>query len=253
MIPLPEAFTSGPLAHRALHHHAAGRIENSTSAVQAAIANGIGVEIDVQLSSDWKAMVFHDYTLARLTDASGAVRAHPSDTLRQIPLTGSTDTIPTLPDILELIAGQIPVLIELKDQDGTLGSNIGRLEQAVAHALQGYDGPTAVMSFNPHSVRALKDLAPEIPRGLTTCAFPEADWPHIPASIRDRLAEIPDYDTTGASFISHQHTDLTSPHVTRLKDKGAKILCWTIRSPKEEAEARQIAHTFTFEGYDPTP
>ncbi len=253
MILLPEAFTSGPLAHRALHDRSAGRIENSPSAVQAALGKGIGIEIDVQLSSDWKAMVFHDYSLARLTDASGAVRGRPSTTLAQIPLNGSADTIQPLEDILSLIAGRIPVLIELKDQDGVMGSNIGRLEQAVAHALEGYDGPAAVMSFNPHSVRALKDLAPDIPRGLITCAFPEADWPHIPATIRDRLGEIPDYDTTGASFISHQHTDLTNPHVARLKDRGAKILCWTVRSPQEEAEARKIADTVTFEGYDPTP
>jgi hypothetical protein len=64
-----------------------------------------------------------------------------------------------------------------------------------------------------------------------------------------RLRAIPDYDSTASSFISHEAADLSSPRVADLNAQGAAILCWTIRSPAEEAQARRIAQNVTFEGY----
>jgi len=106
-----------------------------------------------------------------------------------------------------------------------------------------------VMSFNPHSMIAMAGLAPNIPRGLTTCSFSVKDWPLLPAGTRKRLREIPDYDAARASFISHQASDLDTARVADLKARGAAILCWTIRSAQSEAEARRIAQNVTFEGY----
>ncbi len=79
--------------------------------------------------------------------------------------------------MLELVAGQVPLLIEIKDQDGNMGPNVGPLEQAVVDALQGYDGPVAVMSFNPNSVAAIASLSPDTPRGIVTSAYRTEDWP----------------------------------------------------------------------------
>ena len=143
----------------------------------------------------------------------------------------------------------MPLLIEIKDQDGALGPDVGPLEEAVARAIAGYDGPVAVMSFNPHSVAAMARLAPDVPRGLTTCGLRPKGLAAPAAGGRDRLREIPDYDRDGASFISHEAADLDRPRVAELKDAGAAILCWTIRSPEAEAAARRIADNITFEGY----
>ena len=250
-VPLPPAFLDLPISHRALHDRSQGRIENSLSAIAAAIAAGYGIEIDLQLSSDGVAMVFHDETLDRLTDATGPVNSRTAAELARIRLTDSSDTIPSLPQVLALIAGRVPLLIEIKDQSLTMGPTDGRLEAATALALADYQGPVAVMSFNPSAVHHMARLAPDVARGITTSAYDPADWAPLPAEICDRLRDIPDYDATGASFVSHEAADLSRPRLAELKAKGAAILCWTIRSAEQEAQARHVADNVTFEGYHP--
>ena len=245
---LPRAFYDTPLAHRALHDVADGRPENSRSAIRAAIAAGYGIEIDVQLSADGAAMVFHDYALDRLTHHSGAVRLVPSKELKDIPLKGGDEGIPELEEVLDLVGGSVPLVIELKDQDGGMGIDIGPLEKAVAAAIDGYVGPLAVMSFNPNVVVMMAELAPSVPRGIVTSAYTYDDWP-LSNQTCDCLRAITDYDRAGASFISHEVSDLARPRVAELKDQGAMICCWTVRSALVEAEARKIADNITFEGY----
>ncbi|MDC0136569.1 glycerophosphodiester phosphodiesterase family protein [Sulfitobacter sp.] len=249
---LPRIFATLPFAHRALHDVADGRPENSRAAILAAIAAGYGIEIDVQLSGDGAAMVFHDYHLERLTDVQGAVQLHTADALKSTPLRGGNEGIPDLAEALEIVAGQVPLLIELKDQDGAMGPNVGALEQATAQALTGYDGDVAVMSFNPHAVAAMQVLAPDVPRGLTTSAYRPEDWP-LPEEVCAVLRGIPDYDRVGASFISHEVDDLESVRVAELKRSGAVVNCWTVRSAAQEAQARRVADTITFDGYLAAP
>ncbi|MFV2051519.1 glycerophosphodiester phosphodiesterase family protein [Aliiroseovarius sp. YM-037] len=249
MIPLPDSFLTIPIAHRGLHDHAAGRPENSRAAFWAAIDAGYGIEMDIQPSRDGVPMVFHDYGLARLTGQSGPIQQRTAEELSRLSLLGTDETIPTLADVLTLTAGRVPLLIELKDQDGALGPNVGSLERAVADVLAGYDGPAAVMSFNPHSVAALAEAAPNLPRGLVTEAYADSDTQMVPPERRDALRKIPDVDRVGAGFISHQASDLSRPRVQELKESGLPILCWTIRSPEQEAEARKTADNITFEGY----
>lgn len=245
---LPTSFLTTPLAHRALHDVNDGRPENSRAAIHAAIAAGYGIEIDVQLSRDGAAMVFHDYALDRLTGAQGAVRLLDADALRAIPLRGGDEGIPDLPEVLQIVAGQVPLVIELKDQDGAMGYDIGPLEQATAKAIEGYAGDLAVMSFNPHSVAAMQTLAPTVARGITTSAYRTDEWP-LTAQRCEELRGIPDYDRVGASFISHEVDDLSRARVAELKAAGAGICCWTVRSAAQEREARKVADTITFEGY----
>lgn len=246
---LHHGFLRAPLAHRGLHDVEDGRPENSVPAVEAAIAAGYGIEIDLQLSADGQAVVFHDYDLGRLTTDAGAVRQRPLGELRRIPLLGGQGTrIPALPEILDLVAGRVPLLIELKDQDGAMGPDTGALESAVVAALAGYIGPVACMSFNPHSVAELARLAPNLPRGLVTDAYDPEEWP-LSAETCSRLRAIPDFDRVKAGFISHDVTDLGRPRVAELKARGVPVLCWTVRSPAIEAKARRVADNVTFEGY----
>ncbi len=246
--PLPISFLRSPIAHRALHDRARRRIENSTSAIRAARAAGYGIEIDLQLSADGVAMVFHDEDLGRLTDEDGPLNARSAAELGRIKLTGSDDTIPTFAQVLSLIGGAVPLLVEIKDQSLTMTQTDGRLEQATARDLESYSGEVALMAFNPDSVAQMARLCPNRPRGLTTAAY-DTDWGALSAATCDTLRDIPDYDRTLCSFISHEARDLHRPRVAELKAQGAAILCWTIRSPEAEAEARKIAQNITFEDY----
>ena len=106
-VPLPQAFLRAPIAHRALHDRARGVIENSPSAIRAAVKAGYAIEIDLQLSSDGVAMVFHDDDLDRLTAERGPVAARTAAELGRIELKDSTDTIPTLAQVLDLVGGRV--------------------------------------------------------------------------------------------------------------------------------------------------
>lgn len=247
---LDPAFLGAPLAHRAFHDIGLGRPENSRAAIRAAIAAGYGIEIDIQPSSDGVPMVFHDYSLPRLTGQPGPVRSRSAAELAAIPLLHGEEGIPTLREVLDLVAGRVPLLIEIKDQDGRMGPAVGPLERAVAAELSGYRGPLAVMSFNPHSIAAIHEANPALCVGLTTSAYTAEDWPLLPAPRRDELRPIPDFEALGARFISHEVEDLAAPRVAELKAAGHPILCWTVRGPEQEAEARKIADNITFEGYD---
>ncbi|UWQ96022.1 phosphodiesterase [Rhodobacteraceae bacterium M385] len=248
---LPAAFLGQPLTHRGLHDRASGVIENSAGAVRAAVAAGYGIEVDVQLTSDGAAMVFHDERLDRLTAESGPIRGWASRDLVNVRLTGSTETVPTLPDVLKIVDGKVPLLIELKDQSGGTGAAPDELERAVASALEGYVGPVAVMSFNPHMVANMAKRAPSVARGIVTDGYNETEWPDLSPDTLKALREIGAFDTVGASFISHNRADLAAPRVAELKARGVPILCWTVRSPEQEVEARRVADNITFEGYIP--
>lgn len=247
---LDPVFLGPPLAHRGLHDRAAGRAENSLAAFRAAIAGGYGIELDVQASSDGVAMAFHDEELGRLTSETGPVNTRTAAELTGIPLTGGNgDTIPTLADVLALVAGRVPLLIEIKDQDGALGPDMGPLPHAVARDLKRYTGPVAIMSFNPHAVADFGKALPGICLGLTTCDFSSEEWPDVPAARRHELAAIGGLDDVGATFISHDVKKLDNPRLAELSRAGVPILCWTVRDPVTEARARSIVQNVTFEGY----
>lgn len=240
---LPPAFLARPLAHRGLHDARAGRIENSLSAFRAAAEAGCGIELDVQLSRDGVAVVHHDATLDRLTGRTGPIRDLTAEELACLPLGGTEDRIENLTTVLDAIGDRVPVLVEIKSDGG------GAIAGAVAEAVEGRGG-VAVMSFDPACIARIAELAPRIPRGLTTCAFQGPDAPRDPKT-RARLAAIADYEAVDACFVSHDHADIGNPRLLELKAGGAAILCWTIRSPETERAARRIADNITFEGYLP--
>jgi glycerophosphoryl diester phosphodiesterase len=248
-VTLPETFLTRPIAHRGLHDINDGRPENSRAAFEAAIVHGYGIELDVQLTRDDKAIVFHDYHLSRLTTASGPIRQRTALEMIDIALIGGGDHAEPLGDILEFIGGRVPVLIELKDQDGEMGPDIGPLETCVAQAISDYTGDVAVMSFNPHSTVMMADCLPKVPRGIVTSAYAE-NW-HLPKTVRDNLRDIPDFERAQASFISHEVKDLDRKRVADLKAGGENILCWTVTSQDMADEALKMAQNITFERYLP--
>ncbi len=248
MLALDSAFLKTPIAHRALHDASKGIFENCRSAIIAAIEHGYAIEIDLQLSADGRAMVFHDDTLDRLTDKREDVSNYTAAELSQIKVGSGQDVIEPLEDILHLIDGRVPLLIELKDQSRQLSQTNGRLEQATIDALSLYHGPVAVMSFNPYMIATMAQLSSELPLGLTTGGFMDPSW-GIDAEHVAHLSQIADFDPTRYSFVSHFALELTAPCIQTLKEQGAAIFTWTIRSPEAEAIARQTVDNITFEGY----
>lgn len=244
-----DAFKSRPLAHRTLHDVRKGRPENSISGAKAAIAAGYGIEIDLQMSSDGVPMVFHDDLLQRLTPQYGAIRDFPVSDLAKMRLSHGDEYIPTFANFLSFVDGRVPLLIEIKDQDGGLESNTHDFERAVCEDLKGYEGAVALMSFNPYAIANCARYAPDIPRGLVTDPFLEKEWPTVSKERLQHLAGIPDYTEVQASFVSHNVDDLHSQRVSSLKKNGATVFCWTVLSAEQEAAARKIADNVTFEGY----
>lgn|GEM_PF-1416393 len=135
---------STPVAHRGLHDEVLE--ENTLPAFSAAIAEGYAIELDVNLTKDGVPVVIHDNELKRLMGLDARVSDMYLDDLKKERLKRSGEKVPTLDEALDLIAGQVPVLIEIKN----FGMP-GRLESAVLSALEGYSGEYALQSFNPWS------------------------------------------------------------------------------------------------------
>lgn len=246
---LPQDLLTLPISHRGYHDRRKGVPENSLGAATAAIEAGYGIELDLQLSADGVAMVFHDPQLDRLTAHSGLVRTKTATELKKLPLRDSVECIPTLSEFLDLVNGQVPLLIEMKDQSGVWGAGASVLEEATAKCLQAYQGSVAVMSFNPHCVAMFGTLAPNIPRGLVTEDFLANDTLEVSKDILRDLTNMTELAGVGASFISHDHANLHAAPVADARAKGFDVLCWTVRSEQQEAAARRYAQNVTFEGY----
>ena len=242
---LPQAFTKIPIAHRGLHQREMACPENSLFAARRAVNAGYAIEIDLQLSGDEQAIVFHDYTLDRMTSGKGYLIDHDAAELQDLQLNGSAERIPTLNSLLNLVDGRVPLLIELKDQSRKCSATGGALERATAEALGRYNGIVAVMSFNPHCIAHMCRFAPHISRGLTTDTVGKDG---NASAVSDPLKL---YESLGASFISHNVLDLTSDLILEFKTKSDPLLCWTVHSEKQEKRARLVADNVTFESYLP--
>ncbi|MCA0417990.1 MAG: glycerophosphodiester phosphodiesterase [Proteobacteria bacterium] len=239
-----------PIAHRGLHDLAAGVIENSPSAATAAIASGFGIECDVQLTADGEAVVFHDFVLDRLTGETGAVVARKAAELGAITLKGSSDRILTLSAFLDLIGGRVPLVIEIKSRfDGDL-----TLTKRTVEVVAGYKNhPIVIKSFDPAIVTALRELAPEIPRGIVAMnAYDYGDYDKLSAEQKHALANLLHFTESRPDFISWKVTDLESaaPYLCR-NALGLPLMSWTVRTPEERQRAAAMADQMVFEGFRP--
>ena len=226
-----------PIAHRGLHDGNQACWENTLPAFQAAVDGGFGIELDVQLSSDGEALVFHDEKLERLTGRDGHIHELSVAEAAGTKIGGTADTIPTLPQVLELIGGTVPVVIELK---GNLGHDSG-LAAVVAKALDSYRGEAAIMSFAHWHVRTFAAQAPGVVCGLTA----EGSRPGQMESHFSMLAH-------GLDFVSYNVDELPNPFVSFVRGRLAMpVITWTVRDEAQVARTREHADQMTFEGFRP--
>lgn len=239
-----------PIAHRGLHDRAAGVIENSAAAVQHAVNLGFAIEIDVQITADGAAVVFHDDMLNRLTAYKGLVAERTAAELGQMPLLESTagDLIWTLEQCLTLIAGRTPIVVEIK----SAWNGDTRLAERVGRSLAAYAGPKAAKSFDPAMLLALQRTAPAVPRGIIGCGFKRADWPFLSRRRRFKLRHLMHWPQTRPDFVSWDVHDLPNLTVTAARRLiGAPLMTWTVRTPEEQARADLYADQMVFEGFMP--
>lgn len=247
----PKSFpwlTARPIAHRGLHNAAKGVVENSASAFHAAIKSTYSIELDVQLTKDGEAAVFHDHQLDRLTTSHGHTLDCTMDQMRQLTLKNSHDPIQSLPEILNLIDGKVPVVIELKAPNAKTTA----LEEAVAKALIGYDGQAAVMSFSPKIVTNLAKLT-QRPRGIVSCDyFHDEDGEALTDEECYALTHLLHYPLSQPDFISYGIKDFPAPSVDLLRSIfNIPTICWTTTDKASHEKAMRYCDQVTFEGYDP--
>lgn len=241
-------LTSRPVAHRGLHDRQRGIIENTASAIAAAIEHGFAIEVDVQRTADGKAVVFHDATLERLTVEQGPVVAWEAARLQRLRIRGSSDHIQTLDELLDQVAGRVPLVIEMK----TLWDGCGPLEEAVAVSLASYDGPVAVMSFDPDSVDAIGHYAPFVIRGFTCGVDGDVtDGEFLSLARRREAVGIANLERLQPDFIAHHVRSLPSPLSRYARLRGLPVLTWTVRSQADRRAASLYADQMIFEGFVP--
>jgi glycerophosphoryl diester phosphodiesterase len=247
-MPAPDWLTARPIAHRGYHDASAGRVENTLPAAEAAMAKNFAIECDVQRTADDRVVVFHDDTLDRLTNLAGDVERKSLAELRAARFKDGDATIPTLDELLDLVDGRVPLVVEFKS---TFRGD-RRLEAAASASLASYAGPVAVMSFDPASMMAMRRLTPSLPRGMLGDRFTASEWPMLGAAQRWTYASFAMAPVVMPSFVSYDVHALPASAPLALRHFfRVPLLTWTVRTPEDRAIAKAWADQITFEGFDP--
>lgn len=240
-----------PIAHRGLHERAAGRLENTAPAFQAAIEKNYGIECDLQPAADGTPMVFHDDRLDRLVAASGPVAACTPAMLSRLRYKGLDQRILTFPQFLDLVDGRVPLLVEVKGRKS--GTDAAFLEKIARHA-RAYTGPIALMSFSRAVVSALGERAPKIPRGAIV------GGQQVLANLWAGREKVRESAAVSRAFRSERGgvgfyaVDVKLVAVARKwmsrHAPDLPLFTWTVRTPRQRAAAARWADAPIFEGYE---
>lgn len=230
-------LTERPIAHRGFHDLNKSRWENTLSAFEAAARKGYAIECDVHLAKDGEPVVFHDGELKRLIGLDGFVYDKTAGELAACRIGGTEDTVPSLAQMLDLVAGRVPLVIELKGIEGKDEGLVGKVSELLAR----YNGKAAIMSFDHWLIRQFEGQARGIPTGLTACGTSEHE---IEAHFSMLAHPI--------SFVSYGVQDLPNRFVAFVREKlSLPVITWTVRNA--EMVERTFAHAdqMTFEGFEP--
>ena len=214
----PGWLTAQAYAHRGLHDAAVP--ENSLAAFEAAIARGLGIECDIRVSADGRAMVFHDAETGRLTGHTGTTGAMSVSELTALTLGESAEHVPTLRDMLALVAGRVPLLLELKTDRR---ESVHKLCRAVRRDVEGYRGDLAVMSFDPRIGAWFALRVPNLPRGLVVT---EENARTLSGAVKRRLS----VRAAKPHFLAYDIRDLPSRFAAAQAKRGLALLTWTVKS-----------------------
>jgi glycerophosphoryl diester phosphodiesterase len=240
-----------PIAHRGLHHAKRGIVENTAPAFLAAIDKGYGIECDVRPAADGLPVVFHDETLKRLVDGSGPVARVTQRHLKTLRHRIGGAQILTFAELLDLVSGRVPLLIEIKSEWEAPQKSFLKQIAATASA---YNGPIALMSFDPAIMTGIRSLAPNLPRGMISGNYVGRGWwgrkitAKRAASLRNFLASGP----VAPAFYAYDVNALPTPVTEYARAvHGLPLFTWTVRTAKQRRIAPHSADAMTFAGFEP--
>lgn len=245
----PDWLTARPVAHRGLHDAVSGIIENMPGAVQAAIDGNFAIEVDIQLTSDGEAMVHHDDVLGRLTEGTGPLLGKTAAELKAVKFKDTSERMMTLGELCALVAGRVPLVIEVKSHfDGDR-----KLVARMAEVLAGYRGPVVGMSFDPDQVMALRERMPALPRGIIAQRNYDDDyWKKLTPEQRDSMLYLRHAFRTRPHFVAFWVNQLPAPAPWIARNIfGLPLLTWTVRTPEQRERAARYADQMIFEGFRP--
>jgi len=239
-----------PIAHRGLHDARRGVIENTGPAFEAAIAKGYGIECDVRPAAGGLPVVFHDETLNRLVGRGPIANVGPID-LKTLRHRVGGAPILSLPELLDLVAGRVPLLVEVKSEWRAPDQ---KFLDKVARSASAYAGPIALMSFDPAVMVMLRRLAPAVPRGIVSSSYAGGGvWLRSigrkrAAALRNLLESEP----AAPDFYAYQVDALPTPVIqyARLVAR-LPLFTWTVRTAKQRRIAKEWADAMIFEGFEP--
>ncbi len=233
-----------PIAHRGLHDLREGAPENTLAAFKRAAGRGFPIELDVQLLQDGQVVVFHDQTLERLTGAKGRLSALTWPEVRRLEILHTGEPIPLLSQVLEMVSGQVPLLIEIK----AWGTRAGLLERAVLDLVAGYCGLFAVQSFSPLTLSWFAGHAPEVLRGHVSGTF--RNNPYISPLRKWVLKNLFLLPLSRPHFLVYDIRALRSVPVRVFRGKRP-LIGWVAKNPAQWRAAQPLCDNIIFEGFIP--
>lgn len=231
-------------AHRGLHNAKSGIPENSLTAFRKAVDAGYGIELDVQLTRDRIPVVFHDFTLKRMTGEEGKVYDYTFEELRAFKLCGTEERIPSFEEVLKLVDGRVPLIVEYKVEamDFSVCPIADRL-------LKDYKGMYIIESFNPLALSWYRSNRNDVIRGQLSTKFEKGDASPV---LRYLLRRLVFNVVTRPDFIAYNHeyaSDLNFRIATRFFK--ACPVAWTIKSQAQLDKAKENFRIFIFEQFIP--
>ncbi len=232
-------------AHRGLHDLQQGVPENSLPAFKRAVEAGFGIELDVQMTKDGQVVVFHDFDLKRAAGVDRQIDSYTYEELQSVPLFASREKVPLFSEVLSLVNGQVPLIVEIKYKNITAG-----VCEAVQKLLKNYPGPYCIESFHPQALMWFRRYAPQVTRGQLAMRPRDMEKGRKPQyAVAEHLllnwATKPDfiaYDIRGRYSLSK--------NLCR-KLYGCPSIAWTVQTKKELEEVRRYYDYFIFEGFYP--
>lgn len=228
------------IAHRGFHTK--DLPENSLGAFVNAIEHGYPIELDVQLIADGNIVVFHDYALSRMTGKDGYTKNLTTAELGEYKLAHTNYVIPTLAEVLKFVDGQVPILIEIKNE-----GKVGELESKLWDMLKRYNGEYAVQSFNPYSLEWFKNNAPHVWRGQLSTFFKKSQLSFFKKFVLKRM--LLNKKVSCPHFISYDARFLPNFYVKR--NKNLPLLAWIIQSQSDYMKIVKYCDNIIFENFEP--
>ena len=239
-------LTGWDYAHRGLYDNEHGIPENSMAAFRRAVDKGYGIELDVHLTADNQLVVFHDDTLTRMCGVNKKISSFLYSDLMQLRLLGTEEGIPLFKDVLELIDGKVPLIIELKVD----GSNQNLLCPLVWQLLSRYKGDYCIESFHPFVLQWFKRHEPQVVRGQLSCNFFKEN-PHCDI-VLFLMANLMTNFFTHPDFIAYKYLDLDNPAVIyNRKLFHIMTVVWTIPGKPTYDRFKNKVDAMIFEGFEP--